>query len=140
MLSFKHQTQGRKETRRPPQPATTPKGAGGDPEGNQITTTRCSHLHQKSPLRVDSSNTMAQVNQSRSDSLQVAGGGGATSCKIDGLSLKGVHVGELIRSLSRNVGGGVRIHPENAHMSGRHWVQYVAQCVACAALTPDVWQ
>ena len=32
------------------------------------------------------------------------------------------------------VGGGVRIHPENARMSGRHGVQYVAQCVACAAL------
>jgi len=40
----------------------------------------------------------------------------------------------------REVGGGVRIHPENARMSGRHGVQYVAQCVACAALTPVVWQ
>ena len=38
------------------------------------------------------------------------------------------------------LGGGVRIHPENARMSGRHGVQYVAQCVACAALTPVVWQ
>ena len=38
------------------------------------------------------------------------------------------------------VGGGVRIHPENARMSGRHGLQYVAQCVACAALTPLVWQ
>ena len=38
------------------------------------------------------------------------------------------------------VGGGVRIHPENARMSGRHGVQYVAQCVACAALTLVVWQ
>ena len=38
------------------------------------------------------------------------------------------------------VEGGVRIHPENARMSGRHGVQYVAQCVACAALTPVVWQ
>ena len=38
------------------------------------------------------------------------------------------------------VGGGVRIHPENARMSGRHGVQYVAQCVACAALAPVVWQ
>ena len=38
------------------------------------------------------------------------------------------------------VGGGVRIHPENARMRGRHGVQYVAQCVACAALTPVVWQ
>ena len=28
------------------------------------------------------------------------------------------------------VGGGVRIHPENARMSGRHGVQYVARCVA----------
>ena len=36
--------------------------------------------------------------------------------------------------------GGVRIHPENARMSGRHGVQYVAQCVACAALTLVVWQ
>jgi len=34
----------------------------------------------------------------------------------------------------------VRIHPENARMSGRHGVQYAAQCVACAALTPVVWQ
>ena len=40
----------------------------------------------------------------------------------------------------RVVGGGVRIHPENARMSGRHGVQYAAQCVACAALTPVVWQ
>ena len=39
-----------------------------------------------------------------------------------------------------DLGGGVRIHPENARMSGRHGVQYVAQCVACAALTPVVWQ
>jgi len=38
------------------------------------------------------------------------------------------------------VGGGVRIHPENARMSGRHGVQYVAECVACAALTLVVWQ
>ena len=38
------------------------------------------------------------------------------------------------------VGGGVGIHPENARKSGRHGVQYVAQCVACAALTLDVWQ
>jgi len=38
------------------------------------------------------------------------------------------------------VGGGVRIHRENARMSGRHGVQYVAQCVACAALTLVVWQ
>ena len=38
------------------------------------------------------------------------------------------------------VGGGVRIHPENARKSGRHGVQCVAQCVACAALTLDVWQ
>ena len=40
----------------------------------------------------------------------------------------------------RPVGGGVRSHPENARMSGRHGVQYVAQCVACAALTLVVWQ
>ena len=39
-----------------------------------------------------------------------------------------------------SVGGGVRIHPVNARMSGRHGVQYVEQCVACAALTPVVWQ
>ena len=39
-----------------------------------------------------------------------------------------------------SVGGGVRINPDNARMSGRHGVQYVAQCVACAALTPVVWQ
>ncbi len=40
----------------------------------------------------------------------------------------------------KRVGGGVRIHPENARMSGRHGVQYVAQCVACAALSLVVWQ
>ena len=40
----------------------------------------------------------------------------------------------------KRVGGGDRIHPENARMSGRHGVQYVAQCVASAALTPVVWQ
>jgi len=34
----------------------------------------------------------------------------------------------------------VRIHPVNARMSGRHGVQYVAHCVACAALTLVVWQ
>ena len=38
------------------------------------------------------------------------------------------------------VGGGVQFHPENAHMCGRHGVQYVAQCVACAALTLVVRQ
>ena len=38
------------------------------------------------------------------------------------------------------VRGGVRIHPKNARMSGRHGVQYVAQCVACAALTLVVRQ
>ena len=38
------------------------------------------------------------------------------------------------------VGGGVRIHPGNARKSGRHGVQCVAQCVACAALTLVVWQ
>ena len=39
------------------------------------------------------------------------------------------------------VAGGVgRIHPENCRMRGRHGLQYVAQCVACAALTPVVWQ
>ena len=31
-------------------------------------------------------------------------------------------------------GGGVRIHPENSCMSGRHGVQNVAQCVACETL------
>ena len=46
----------------------------------------------------------------------------------------------LTLPLLSTVGGGVRIHPENARMSGRHGVQYVAQCVACAALTPVVWQ
>ena len=43
-------------------------------------------------------------------------------------------------SLLEYVGDEVRIHPENARMSGRHGVQYMAQCVACAALTPVVWQ
>ena len=46
----------------------------------------------------------------------------------------------VISCLLSAVGGGVRIHPENARMNGRHGVQYVAQCVACAALTPVVWQ
>jgi hypothetical protein len=36
--------------------------------------------------------------------------------------------------------GGVRIHPGNACMSGRHGEQYVAQCVVCAALPLTVWQ
>ena len=39
-----------------------------------------------------------------------------------------------------SVEGGVRIHPENARMSGRHGVQYAAQCLACVALTPVVLQ
>ena len=38
------------------------------------------------------------------------------------------------------VGGGVRVHPENARMSGRHRVQDVEQCVACAALALVVRQ
>ena len=38
-------------------------------------------------------------------------------------------------SRSCDVGGRVRIHPERGHMNGRHGVHYVAQCVACAALT-----
>ena len=42
------------------------------------------------------------------------------------------------RYISQLVGGGVRIHPENARMSGRHEVQYVAQCVTCVALTQVV--
>ena len=42
--------------------------------------------------------------------------------------------------LSHYTGGGVRIHPENARMIGRHGVHFVAQCVACAALTLVVWQ
>ena len=48
------------------------------------------------------------------------------------------HKGTL--SAYHSVGGEVRIHPENARNGGRHGVQYVAQCVACAALTLDVWQ
>ena len=40
----------------------------------------------------------------------------------------------------KRVGGGVRIHPKNARMSGRHGVQYVAQCVAYVALTLVVRQ
>ena len=38
------------------------------------------------------------------------------------------------------VGGGVRIPLKNTRMSGRHRVQYVAQCVAGAALTLVVLQ
>ena len=51
-----------------------------------------------------------------------------------------VHTCAMIEGIHTGVGGGVRIHPENARMSGRHGVQYVAQCVTCAALTPVVWQ
>ena len=36
-----------------------------------------------------------------------------------------------LNSSAERVGGGVRIHPENV----RHGVQYMAQCVACSALT-----
>ena len=50
--------------------------------------------------------------------------------------LEGVRV--LLEHLA--VGGGVQIHLESARVSGRHGVQYVAQCVACAALTLVVWQ
>ena len=38
------------------------------------------------------------------------------------------------------VEGGVRIHLEKPRMSGRHGAQYVAQCVACAALTLAIRQ
>ena len=41
---------------------------------------------------------------------------------------------------SNAVGGGVRIHPGKADMCGRHGVQCVAHCVACAALTLVVRQ
>ena len=40
----------------------------------------------------------------------------------------------LLQKVVHSVGGGVRIHPKNARMSGCHGVQYVAQCVACAVL------
>jgi len=49
-------------------------------------------------------------------------------------------VGGAMSRFATGVGGGVRIHPENARMSGRHGVQYVSQCVACAALTLVGWQ
>ena len=53
-------------------------------------------------------------------------------------------LGRVVRRLPLgrrlHVGGGVRIHPENARMSGRHGVQCVAQCVACAALALAVWK
>jgi len=53
----------------------------------------------------------------------------------------GGEVREVIAALQdRTRGVQVRIHPENARMSGRHGVQYVAQCAACAALTLVVWQ
>jgi hypothetical protein len=44
------------------------------------------------------------------------------------------------RAVCRRLGSGVRIHPEIVRMSGRHGVQYVAQCVACATLMLLVWQ
>ena len=40
----------------------------------------------------------------------------------------------------RLLGGGVRIHPENARMRGRHGVQYEEQGVVCATLTLVVGQ
>ena len=56
------------------------------------------------------------------------------------LSLKRSRLASISRCTSCLVGGGVRIHPENAHVSGRHGAQHAAQCVACAALTPSVRQ
>ena len=41
---------------------------------------------------------------------------------------------------NERVEAGVRIHSKNTRMSGRHGVLYVAQCVACAALTLAAWQ
>ena len=65
------------------------------------------------------------------------GGGVADYWSFNEHSTSATHAGV---SLDSTVGGGVRIHPENARLSGRHGVQNVAQCVACAALTPVVWQ
>ena len=59
---------------------------------------------------------------------------------LGGSYLSGAEV-ELFRErLHLVAGGGVRIHPENAHMRVRYGVQYVAQFVACAALTLVVRQ
>ena len=49
-------------------------------------------------------------------------------------------VTRIMGNVPRLVGGGDRIHPENDRRGGQHGVQYVAQCVACAALTLVVWQ
>ena len=46
----------------------------------------------------------------------------------------------LTQDVLEDVGGGVRIQPESDRISGRHRVQYVAQCVACAARTLVVWR
>ena len=65
----------------------------------------------------------------------------STPCTLR--SAPSVHLTRLPATTSRLLGvlmHGVRIHPENARMSGRHGVQYVAQCVACAALTLVVRQ
>ena len=47
---------------------------------------------------------------------------GSTPCKIN----RAIQAREGVWIV---VWGEVRIHPENARMSGRHGVQYVAQCV-----------
>ena len=52
----------------------------------------------------------------------------------------GSKAGRKGQEKEKRVGGGVRIHLENARKSGRRGVQYVAQCVACAALMLDIWQ
>jgi hypothetical protein len=49
----------------------------------------------------------------------------------EGLRVEGPIQGEAFEKRLR---GGVRINLEDARMSGRHQVQYVVHCVACAAL------
>ena len=49
-------------------------------------------------------------------------------------------LGMAARAVCRWLGSGVRIHPKFARMSGRHGVQYMAHCVACATLMLLVWQ
>ena len=67
------------------------------------------------------------------------GGGLRIWVEVSGLGSRCSGLGSSVRVV-QVVEGGVRIHPDDARLSGRHGVQYVAQCVACAALAPVVWQ
>ena len=96
-------------------------------------------------LRVQSNGEMPVVDktiQSKFTTKEVNRGRSGSSWEKSELEGSGVVsiTSRVSLVYEKRVGGGVRIHPENARMSGRHGVQYVAQCVACAALMPAVWQ